>query len=271
MPDASSSPLDEVNREIWKRDVELFALEGWSDPGELQAFLFVADSARGVPILDIGVGAGRTVPLLRLLSRDYVAVDYTPEMVELCHRRHPSVDVRLGDARDLSEIADETVGLVVFSVNGIDAVDHDDRQRVLASVRRVLRPDGQFLFSTLNKDGPLYGADPRSAPELAWEPGSLLPRQPKPPGAADGGDDSFTAVRNWRRLRGSTVDAGDWGVAPFAAHQFGLLTHFITLEGQRQELDAHGMDIDAVFSCDGEHITDLRSSAMYVNIVARRR
>ena len=46
----------------------------------------------------------------------------------------------------------------MFSNNGIDAVDHEGRERILAEARRVLEPGGTFYYSTLNKDGPLFGA-----------------------------------------------------------------------------------------------------------------
>ena len=48
------------------------------------------------------------------------------------------------------------------------------------------------------------------------------------------------------------VDEGDWGLAPFAAHQFGLLTHFVTLSGAGRELDRHGFDLEAAFPRGGE-------------------
>ena len=118
---------------------------------------------------------GRTTSLLRLVSSDYVGIDYTPELVELCRRRHPDADIRLGDARDLSDIADGSQGLVVFSNNGIDAVDHDGRERVLSEAHRVLGAGGVLCYSTLNKDGPLFGAHPGNAPGITWEIGSLLP------------------------------------------------------------------------------------------------
>src|SRR5579884_2795938 len=226
MGEAPDLSVDAVNQATWARFADDFAVEGWSDPGELAALLLVADAVRGAPILDLGVGGGRTYPLLRLLSSDYVGIDYSPPMVELCRRRHPDADVRLGDARDLSDIPDESCGLVVYSSNGIDAVDHDDRQRVIRAVCRVLRPGGMFLFSTLNKEGPLFDARPGSAPDTPWLPGSLLPR-PEPVATDGSGDDAagedaswLRAVRNWRRLRSMIVDSDDWGLAPFAPHEY---------------------------------------------------
>lgn len=275
MSEAESSEIDVVNQQTWSRVADEFAIEGWADPGELGALLFVADAARGQPILDLGVGGGRTSALLRLLSSQYVGVDYTAELVELCRRRNPGIDVRQGDARDLTGVADESQGLVVFSANGIDAVDHDDRQRVLAAVRRVLRPGGRFLFSTLNKDGPLYGARPGSAPDVTWQPGSLLPRDPpvETVAAAVEEDPAWVrAVRNWRRLRRLGVDHDDWGLAPFAAHEYGLVTHFVTVPGALAELHRHGFTVSAVFRCDDRRPLGPgeTTDAMYVHIVADR-
>jgi SAM-dependent methyltransferase len=268
--------LDGVNRPTWAEVAEEYAIEGWSDPGELGALTFVADRVRGLPILDLGVGGGRTVALLRLLSADYLGIDYTPELVELCRARHPDVEVEVGDARDLSGLAEGSRGLVVFSNNGIDAVDHGDRQRVLAGVHRVLEPGGTFVFSTLNKDNPLFGAHPGTALDIGWVPGSLLPAPVgvPPVGAPAADDDSWVrAVRNWRRLRGQTRDEGEWGLAPFAAHEFGLVTHFVTLGGAVEELDRHGFDVAAVFPCDSvrPRADSEPVESMYMHLVAHRR
>jgi SAM-dependent methyltransferase len=264
--------LDDVNRAVWSRESEELDFEGWLDPGEQRALLSIADRIRGEPILDLGVGPGRTVSLLRLLSARYMAIDYTAAVVELCRERHPDVAIELGDARELHAVPDASQALVVFSNNGIDAVDHEDRRRVLASVHRVLRPGGLFLFSTLNKDGPLFGAHPGTAVDTPWEPGSLVLRRPVEPAAQDEGEVPAwaVAVRNWRRLRARTVDAGEWGVAPFAAHRFSLLTHFITVAAQRRELAAHGLEVEAVYECGGAAVPGDRTSALYFHVIARR-
>jgi SAM-dependent methyltransferase len=270
-------PVDGVNRTTWAEVADEYAIEGWSDPGELGALTWVADRVRGVPVLDLGMGGGRTVALLQLLSSDYLGVDYTPELVELCRARHPGAEVRVGDARDLGDLPEHSRGLVVFSNNGIDAVDHEGRQAVLAGVHRVLQPGGTFLFSTLNKDNPLFGAHPGTAEPITWVPGSLLPAQAERPSDTDGerSDDPewIRAIRNWRRLRGEMRDEGTWGLAPFAAHQFGLVTHFITLPGAVEELDSHGFDTEAVFACDSAlpRTTDDPMTAQYMHLVARRR
>ena len=44
------------------------------------------------------------------------------------------IRLELGDARDLSQVANASFGLVVFSLNGIDAVSHCDRLQILQEV-----------------------------------------------------------------------------------------------------------------------------------------
>src|SRR5262249_15751388 len=113
------SPLDRLNRPAWARPqvVERFAhLERWSqDAGAAVLIQRVAEDCRNQPILDVGIGGGRTVPLLRAISDDYVGIDYTQEMVDAASARFPGVRCEWGDARDLSKFADGSFALVFFS------------------------------------------------------------------------------------------------------------------------------------------------------------
>lgn len=264
---------DVLNRATWSRSVMEFVTEGWEDLGELAMLTELADEFRGRSLLDIGVGAGRTVPLLRLLTADYIAVDYTPEMVQLCAQRYPGVDVRHDDARSLLSVPDASTDFVIFSANGIDAVGHSDRGKVLDAVHRVLRPGGVFAFSTLNRNGPFFGSTPADAPDTSWLPGSLVPRPPAVERAniEEGDDVAWTrAVRNWRSIRGATEDHGVWAVAPFAAQEFALLVHFVTLSEVDRELVEHGFTRERIFPCDSmSPLVDESSDALYFNVIAR--
>ena len=138
---------DATNQRSWAAQgplQHLASLQGFTDEGERAAYWRIADEVRNKRILDLGVGPGRTVTLLRSLTEDYAAIDYLPAMVEVARKKHPFVDVRVGDARDLSRFADGSFALVVFSYSGIDAVDHEDRRRVLQEAHRVLMPNGIF-------------------------------------------------------------------------------------------------------------------------------
>lgn len=238
----SLSPQDRINQawyaEPWAQ-AGLAELQGFTDEGERAAFWRVADAMRGRPILDLGVGPGRTVPLLRALSADYVGLDYLPAMVAAARARHPHADIRLGDARDLAGIGDGRFALVVFSYNGIDSISHEGRRQVLAEAFRVLQPGGVFWFSTLNLDGPACRRRP-------WQP--LPPRRPRSAlGWLRYGVQWLRAwlrvpahVRAYRRgLRWRQQGEG-WAVAPFFAGEWRLLVHYTSLARQVDDLVAAG-------------------------------
>lgn len=121
-------------------------------PPEAAIFSWIGREFAGKRILDLGVGAGRTTPYLLEISNDYTGIDFSPTMVEACRSRYPTVEFAVGDARDLSRFSAGSFDVVLFSHNGIDCIDHAGRLRVLAEVRRILAPDGVFVFSTLNRN-----------------------------------------------------------------------------------------------------------------------
>src|SRR5947209_2889570 len=144
-----ASALDRINRAVWGsgRVLGEFARrDGWTDAGEERAMRRIAPAAQGQPVLDIGVGAGRTVPYLRALSEDYVGIDYIEETVRVARARHPDARIERADARDLSAFAEGSFAVVVFSFNGIDGVAHEERRDVFGAVHRVLRPGGLFAY-----------------------------------------------------------------------------------------------------------------------------
>src|SRR6185437_14233422 len=123
---------------------------GWLEPGEEKAVASVAGHVRNLPVLDLGVGGGRTAPLLSALSTDYRGIDYAPAMVAIARQRFPAMTFLEMDARRLL-FPDASFGLAMFSYNGIDSVDLAGRQLVVQEVHRVLRPGGYFVFSSLNR------------------------------------------------------------------------------------------------------------------------
>jgi ubiquinone/menaquinone biosynthesis C-methylase UbiE len=101
-------------------------------------------------ILDLGMGCGRTTPSLTSISKNYIGLDYSPEMVECSRKQFPNVKFIEGDACDLTQFDDNSFDLVFFSCNGIDYVSHKDRLRVLSETYRVLKNKGVFIFSSHN-------------------------------------------------------------------------------------------------------------------------
>jgi SAM-dependent methyltransferase len=242
----SALPLDRANQAWYGRPgsvAGMAARDGFTDEGERAAYAQMADEMRDRPILDLGVGPGRTVGLLKAISSAYVGIDYLEPMVDAARARHPDADIRLGDARDLAAFDSATQALVVFSYHGIDSVGHDDRQRVLSEAWRVLQPGGVFWFSTLNAIGPAARYRP-------WRPlasgsnalaGGWLQR---------GIDWARRLARapihilRYSRAMALSEAGPEWSVAPFFAGGWLLVTHYTSLKGLLHELAAAGFDGD---------------------------
>jgi SAM-dependent methyltransferase len=230
-----ASELDRLNRSTWSRTstLETFAArEGPIDAGEALLLERLAGLVAGEPILDIGVGGGRSVPLLRRLSDDYVGIDYLEEMVRLTRERFPDTRLEHVDARDLAPFADRSFALAFWSANGIDGVSHADRARVLAEVQRVLRPGGLFAFSTHNLGGRFSGRPPWSYRWFLCHPRIALLRAARLPRRASA----------YRHASPSVVRGAGWATFVDPAYEFGLLTHFTTPAEARRELVASGFE-----------------------------
>lgn len=264
---------DRINRKAWTswgaRHWFAAAVEP-TDPGEVAAIARVAEEVRGAPLLDVGVGGGRTVPMLRALSQDYVAVDYTPELVEICRCNHPGVVVHQMDARDLSAFPENHFGLVMFSFNGIDAVDCDGRAAILREFARVLRPGGLLLFSTHNLRGPSYRENlTRFLQWPKWSPNPLR--------------FGFNAARivvnlplaavNYLRHSRLNREYDGYAVRVCAAHKFGIVILYHEMATQKRVLAGLGLHTEAVFgNLDARelHEQDDVSRVYWFHFIARK-
>jgi ubiquinone/menaquinone biosynthesis C-methylase UbiE len=233
----TGSAPESTNRKVWARvgEVARFAsAQGWIDRSERAILESITREYVGGEVLDIGVGGGRTVPLLAPTAGRYVGIDFVPELVTAASKRFPEADIRVGDARHL-DFPDASFDVAVFSINGIDAISHSDRAIVLREIRRVLRPSGAFVFSTHNSEGP----GPRERP---WSMPPVSVHQPR--------SSARTVLRRIMRFRTSMTNyrasvamnevGPDWMVTSSGAHDFGLVVHYTTASALQAELRASG-------------------------------
>jgi SAM-dependent methyltransferase len=211
----------------------------------------VRQEARDKPILDLGVGAGRTINALREVSRDYLAIDNSEAMLAAARRRYPDVRLEHADARDLGLLRDGTIFLAMFSCNGIGMVGHEDRLRIMRAVFRVLQPGGVFLFSTHNQDCPDHTAGFRFPEfEPSANPARLLVR------AMRFARDTVVSIANRRRFRRHDVRTPEYSVINDYCHNYGTMLYYITLENQRRQLEHVGFAPNAeAYDREGNLIT----------------
>jgi SAM-dependent methyltransferase len=266
--------MDDRNKASYSTGLasHFYTPEGWFlDAGERLAFAFAAPELRNRPVLDLGVGVGRTTSFIRLMTDEYVAIDYSPTLVDQCRAYFPGLDISEGDARDLSRFAEGRFAGVVFSWNGIDFVDHDDRQRVLREVRRVLSEQGILVLSTLNKDGPLYMRPPWRREEVSsamkW-PKRLVRAIVHVPLNWNRNKINWQA---WWSDRGLADDHGEWAIAPRGSGS-DLIVHWTTVAGLRNDIGKAGFELAALFESDGEPVSFGARSARtrWLHAVARR-
>lgn len=263
--------LDAINRRTWKTRTVLRQyrnLEGYVDPGERAATEYLAAECHDKPILDIGVGCGRTTSLLRLISSDYVGVDYTRELLDVAAQKNPRVKYQFMDARDMREFVDASFYLVNFSFNAIDAVDYEDRLRILREVHRVMRPGGLYLFSGHNATGPgarehLHTLLPKFSSNplrLGWRVARFVVTLP-------------AAVHNHSRYSSLRVERDGYVVSNAAAHNFGLVILYTTIMEQKRQLADTGFKVEAVFDSEqgcAVSDTDDLSQVRWLHYLARK-
>jgi ubiquinone/menaquinone biosynthesis C-methylase UbiE len=106
--------------------------------------LDVLDPTPGARLLDVGSGRGAIAVAAAARGCVVTAVDAAPRMVSLLADGHPEIDVRLMDIHRL-DASDDSYDLVTggFVIHLVD-----DRSKVLAELRRVLRPGGSLALTT---------------------------------------------------------------------------------------------------------------------------
>ena len=243
MPDIS-----EINLRTYSKPIETrkYARLAGLLPAEAAILARYRRLVEGGPILDIGVGGGRTTEALLELSPDYVGVDYSPGMVERCRVRFPGTRFEVADVRDLAAFADESFALVLFSYNGISSLDHADRLKALAEMRRVLSPAGICVFSAHNRNSPQTGAwSLKHIPALeSWvrAPVPSLKQLVKYPLGIR------NALANGRHARSEP----DYAIVNDEAGCYGLMSYVIAVDKQLAQLRAVGfVPVEAV-GIDGQ-------------------
>jgi ubiquinone/menaquinone biosynthesis C-methylase UbiE len=120
-----------------------------------QEILGLADLTRADRVVDVGAGTGLLTLAAARVASHVSAVDISPAMCahlerKLAAARICNVDVRLGDAADLSLPAGSVD--VVLSNYCLHHLRDADKCRALSEIWRVLRPDGRVVIGDMMFD-----------------------------------------------------------------------------------------------------------------------
>jgi len=255
-----------VNKQYYDRPemAEYYGMDTSLWKSEEAILLLLQDEIKDRPLLEIGVGAGRTTPYLKAISDDYIGIDYSLNMIKLCRQRNPDAMLAVADARHMTLFNDELFTAVFWCFNGIDDVDAGDRMLILNEVRRVLSADGIFVFSSHNLD--CKSAPPFSLKRFIF------------------GFNRIKRADNAKRLRSqlrsllACIKKALFGKEHAIIHEYEgdtgmvLPTYYIGKPEQiRQLLNAGFADVRA-FGMDGHEIHQDRSAVdLWVYYVARKR
>ena len=206
----------------------------------------------GAEVLDIGVGGGRTTAHLIRLGVKYTGIDYSPQMIERCKTRYPSVDFEVCDARDLSRFAAGRFDLIFFSFNGIDYVSHEERIAVLGEMRRSLCAGGTLVFSSHNREF----SETQRPWSLSHLPLTVNPITSPLKFAAKLASYPIGIV-NHLTNRKDQWQGDEYAILNDAANNYQMLTYCISVGKQIAQLESAGFESVEVVGFDGRW---LRSS-----------
>jgi ubiquinone/menaquinone biosynthesis C-methylase UbiE len=204
-------------------------------------------------ILDIGVGTGRTTPHLMSLTGNYCGIDNSEQMIRIARTLHPGADLRLGDARDLSQFRSGEFGLVFFSFNGIDCLSHASRLKVLAEILRVLKPGGFFVFSSHNRKYKAFNKLRFGYEGEVW----LSARH------------AFWSVVNRLSRLQRHEHTAEYAVITDPGHQYSVLTYYISAQKQIEQLRRAGFAHEVRFY-DADAVQSESPKSAWLYYVARK-
>jgi ubiquinone/menaquinone biosynthesis C-methylase UbiE len=119
----------------------------------IDPLLDAVEIAPGIRLLDIACGTGAFAAEAARRGAEIIGMDFAPTMIAEANRRHPGLDLRVGDAEAIP-LADASIDVVTCCFGMLHM---EQPERVLAEVARVLQPgSGRFAMTAWTADGDLF-------------------------------------------------------------------------------------------------------------------
>lgn|GEM_PF-3191843 len=120
--------------------------------GYAALYLFAADHAAGLRVLDAGCGTGFGAYILAQNAGSVLALDRQTSVISAAQKRygHPHLSFLTADALN-TPLPDQAIDLAV-SIEILEHISAEYSVRFLRQLHRVLAPGGRLIISTPNRD-----------------------------------------------------------------------------------------------------------------------
>jgi SAM-dependent methyltransferase len=237
----------EAGTTFW-READLVSAYDRSDLRPVEAFLIErCRPALSGRVLEIGVGAGRVTRYLCPIASELHGIDISTAMVRRASMVCPEAALVVRDLREIGVYGEAVFDAVFASFNVVDVLGHDDREELFESLARILVPGGTLIFSSHNRAA--IGTVRGPVGQLIDDIGHLrlkrsmagvvrLPRR----------------VSNRARVRALEVEGSTYSIINDSAHDYALAQYYIDRDEQLQQLERHGLHLEACFDLSGAAI-----------------
>jgi ubiquinone/menaquinone biosynthesis C-methylase UbiE len=146
--------VDSINKKIYEKSATIrqYLNLKFILPEERLILSKYENHIKDKTVLEIGFGGGRITEALSQLTQDYIGLDYSKPMVEMCQKQYGHLKFIEGDASNMNMFKNDSFDFIIFAFNSIDCMSHEKRLQILREVYRTLKLGGIFAFSTHNLD-----------------------------------------------------------------------------------------------------------------------
>ncbi|VVB79327.1 Ubiquinone biosynthesis O-methyltransferase [uncultured archaeon] len=114
---------------------------------EMPTTLKLLGNVKNKKILDLGCGPGFYLKILANKKARVKGIDISEESVKIARKENPDIEIKIGDVTKKLPYKDSEFDIVLASL----ILDHiEDWTQVLKKIKRVLKKEGIFVFSTYN-------------------------------------------------------------------------------------------------------------------------